>query len=335
MTSIPSGKNGTILVTGADGFLGSNVVRQLLASGYRVRAMQQPGRDTGNLDNLAVESMTSDILVETDRRRVLSGVHAVIHTIASTSVWPSRDPFLWKLNHEIPVSFAREARQAGVARFIHVGTANSFAAGTLSAPGTEEGGYDALRFGLDYQDSKRIAQESLLGLGDAGPEIVVVNPSFMFGPFDSKPGSGEMIIKVAHGKVPGNSPGGRCFADVRNVARGIAAALEKGVPGRCYILGGENLSYRQIFDLIGDAAGVKTRRLDLPAPAILALGAVSSLAASITGKPPRISFPMARIACEDQYYSSGRAISELGYSITPVRDGIAAAIEWFKAKGML
>ncbi len=322
-------------MTGADGFLGSNVVRQLLASGYRVRAMLQPGRDTGTLEKLTLESVTADILFEADRRRALAGVDAVIHTVASTSVWPSRDPFTWKLNHDVPLSLAREARQANVQRFVHVGTANSFAAGTLQSPGTEEGRYDGLRFGLDYQDSKRIAQESLLELGEDGPEIVIVNPSFMFGPYDSKPGSGEMIIKAARGEVPGNSPGGRCFADVRNVARGIAAALEKGLPGRCYILGGENLTYRQIFDLIGDAAGVKARRLNLPAPAILALGAVSSLAAAITGKPPRISLPMARIACEGQYYSSGRAIAELGYFITPVRDGIAAAIEWFKARAML
>jgi dihydroflavonol-4-reductase len=326
---------GTVLVTGADGFLGSNVVRELLSQGYAVRAMIQPGRNAGTIDGLPLEQMTADILSETDRLRALSGLHAVIHTVASTSVWPSRDPFIWKLNHEVPISLAREARNAGVARFVHVGTANSFAAGSRSNPGTEEGDYDALRFGLDYQDSKRAAQERLLALDAEGPEIVIVNPTFMFGPYDTKPGSGEMILKTAKRQVPGSSPGGRCFADVRAVAKGIVAALEKGIPGRCYILGGENLEYSQIFSLIAEATGVRAPRFTLPSTLIIAMGALASFFASLTGKAPKISLPMARIACEGQYYSSKRAMAELGYTIIPVREGIQAAVEWFRSKGML
>ncbi len=324
-----------MLVTGADGFLGSNIVRALLDQGHKVRALLEPERNTGTLDGLNVEFVRGDLFDRLSRRKALEGAGALIHTVASTAVWPSRDPRLAPLNIGVALDLAKDAKAAGLARFVHIGTANSFAAGSKEKPGTEEGTYDAARFGLDYQDTKREAQERLLSLGDEGPEIIVVNPSFMFGPYDSKPGSGEMLIQVARGAVPGASPGGRCFADVRDVAAGAVAALERGKPGSCYILGGENLSYMELFTKIAAVTGVKAPRRTMPAALVLAFGWLSERGAALLGKQPKVSLAMARIACEGQYYSSAKASSDLGYIIHPIDGAIDAAYAWFKDKGML
>ncbi len=330
-----SPESGPVLLTGADGFLGANLARALLGRGFRVRALLQPGRKVGTLDGLPVEEFRADLADAATLARVVEGSSAVVHTVASTAVWPSRDPRQRLLNRDLALALATSAREAGVRRFVHVGTANSFAAGTKEAPGDERGAYDAGRFGLDYQDSKREAQERLLELNGDGFEVVVANPTFMFGPFDTKPGSGELLIQVARGKVPGSAPGGRCFADVRDVAAGIVSALERGRPGECYILGGENLSYAEAFALIARLCGTRPPRLRLPAAAVLAFGAFGSAVAALTGVAPKVSLPMARISCEGQYYCSAKAIAELGYVIRPVAEGIAAARDWVRARVML
>jgi dihydroflavonol-4-reductase len=324
-----------VLVTGADGFLGSSVVRALLASGYRVRAMLEAGRNTATLEGLAYEEARGSLFDPAFVAASLGGVDAVVHTVASTAVWPSRDPRMRALNVDAALALARAAKAAGVARYVHVGTANSFAAGSKEAPGDETGPYDAARFGLDYQDTKREAQEAVLGLADPSFGLVVVNPTFMFGPYDSKPGSGEMILSIAAGRVPGSSPGGRCFADSRGVAAGIVAALERGRPGECYILGGENLSYREIFSKIARITGKQAPALLMPKALVLAFGALSSAIAAIGGKAPKVSLAMARISCEGQYYSSAKARRELGYEPGPVDGAIAAARDWFLERGML
>jgi dihydroflavonol-4-reductase len=374
MNAVRIEKGAMVLVTGADGFLGSNLVRALLESGYRVRAMLQPGRDTGTLDSLPIEEIRFD-LVEESRdtnsavwKTALSGVDAVIHTVASTAVWPSRNPGIWGLNVDAAVSLALVARSLGVRRFVHVGTANSFACSKLArsgriadvnslpgkstislgsdpnhagsdpdVDGTEDAPYTAGVYGLDYQDSKRVAQEKLLALADDRFQLVIGNPTFMFGPFDSKPGSGELIIGILKGKVPGIAPGGRCFANVTDVAAGLVAAMERGRSGTCYILGGENLTYAELYGRIAAVAGPGCRvpKFRLPAPAVLATGAAGSALAAMTGKAPKISLAMARIACECQFYRSARAQAELGYRIHPIDEGIRAAIEWFRARGML
>jgi len=328
-------KDNAIVVTGADGFLGSNVTRALLDSGYRVRALLEPGRDTGTLDGLAVEERRGSLLDPAFLEESVRGAAAVIHTAASTAVWPSRIPSMRALNVDAALGLARAAKAAGASAFIHVGSASSFAWGTVEHPGDEMGPYGSGYLGFDYLDTKREAQEAMLGLDGPGFRVVVVNPTFMFGPFDSKPSSGEMILSVARRKVPGYTSGGRSFADVRSVAGGIVSALERGRGGQCYILGGHNLSYRDAFAVMASVVGVKPPRLRLPGAAALAYGAVGSAVSALTGRAPKLSLPMTRVSLEGQYYDSSKAERELGYRKGSLEGAVQAAVDWFRVRGML
>lgn len=328
-------RGSTVLLTGADGFLGSNVARSLLERGYAVRALVEPGRETGTLSGLAVEKVDGSLLDSPRLRALVDGAAAVVHTAASTALWPGRIAGMRDLNVEAALALADAARKAGASAFVHVGSASSFAWGTKDRPGAEEGPYGAARFGLDYLDTKKEAQERILGLDAPGFRVVVVNPTFMFGPYDSKPNAGEMILALASGSLPGYTDGGGSFADVRSVARGAALALERGRGGQCYIMGGQNLSYREAFGVISRAVGVLPPRLRMPGWASLAYGAAGSAMARLRGKPPRLSLSMARVSLEGLYYDSGKAIRELGYSPGRLEDAVGAAAAWFRESGKL
>jgi len=327
--------HGTVLVTGADGFLGSNVVRALLKESYRVRAMVEPARHSAVLDGLDVEIVSGSLL---DPRFVdlsVQGVSAVVHTAASTAVWPERIPAMRALNVDAATRLATMARNAGTRVFVHVGTASSFAWGTKEKPGDENGDYTSSRFGLDYLDTKHEAQGLMLALDEPDFRVTVVNPTFMFGPYDSKPSSGAMILAIANRKVPGYTVGGRSFADVRAVAQGIVAALERGRGGQCYILGGQNLSYQEAFAVLASVTGARPPRLMMPGAAALAYGAIGSAMAKVSGKPPQLSLAMTRVSLEGQYYDSSKAERELGYQKGNLEAAVTAAAAWFRATGML
>ncbi|MBU0927212.1 MAG: NAD-dependent epimerase/dehydratase family protein [Spirochaetes bacterium] len=326
---------GEVVVTGADGFLGSNVVRALLSSGYRARAVLEPGRETGTLTGLDVARARGSLLDPGFAAEVARGASGVVHTAASTAVWPSRIPSMRALNVDAALRLARAAKAAGVPVFVHVGSASSFEWGAKELPGDERGGYGSARFGLDYLDTKREAQEAMLALDSPGFRVVVVNPTFMFGPYDSRPSSGEMILALAAGKIPGYTAGGRSFADVRSVASGVVAALGRGRGGQCYILGGVNLSYKEAFAAISEAVGARPPGLRLPGFAALAYGALGSSLSRLTGKPPKLSLAMTRVSLEGQYYDSSKAERELGYAKGSLKEAVVAAAAWFRERGML
>lgn len=326
---------GPVLVTGADGFLGTNVVRVLVDSGYRVRAMIEPTRGAEMIADPSVEIVRGSLLEQQFVESSVQGTGAIIHTAASTAVWPERIPAMRALNIEAATRLAAAARDAGARVFVHVGSASSFAWGPKHKPGDETGAYTSSRFGLDYLDTKHEAQELMLALDRPDFRMTVVNPTFMFGPYDSKPGSGAMILAIARRQVPGYTAGGRSFADVRAVARGIVAALERGRGGQCYILGGQNLSYKEAFAIIASVTGSRPPRLRMPAAAALAYGALGSARSHASGKAPRLSLAMTRVSLEGQYYDSSKAERELEYTKGDLAQAVGDAVAWFKSRGML
>ena len=325
-----------VLLTGADGFLGSNLIPELVSRGHSVRAMVQTGRNHATIADQPVEIVPGDLLDSTTVYPAVEGCDAVIHTAASTSIWPRRSSLVRRINIDGTRIVLDAARRARVKRLVHVGTANSFEHGTLDAPGDETGRYVADRFGLDYMDSKYIAHrlvEAAVTRGDV--PAIEVNPTFMFGPYDRAPGPGKIILRVCRNEVPGAAAGGKNCVAVKDVAVAITNALEMGRIGESYILGNKNLSYNELFNTIAGAVGGTVPQRVFPNWIVRLTGLAMSISGFVKRIEPRVSSPMARISCSSFYYTAAKAVRELQLPQSPIEDGIRAAYEWFLAHGYI
>jgi dihydroflavonol-4-reductase len=325
-----------ILVTGADGLLGSNLVRELLSRGHEIRAFVQPGRQQITLEGLTIEKFPGNLLNPEEVITSAEGCDAIIHCAASTAVWPIRSAIINTVNIDGTRNIIRAVYKNSISRFIYVGTANSFGFGSKENPGVEGNPYKSATYGLDYMDSKYKAMQVVLGeVKENSLPAIVVNPTFMFGPYDSTPSSGAMIVALYKGKVPGYTKGGRNYLCAKDAAVAIANALTQGRVGECYILGNENLSYKEIFTKISSTIGVKAPALAIPSGFAKLYGHLGSLMGKITGKAPAVSYPLSRIASDEHYYSPAKARKELGLPQTPVETGIKESFEWLKSNGYL
>jgi len=325
-----------ILVTGADGFLGSNLVRELLQRSYSIRAFVQKGRQQKTLAGLDIECLTGDILNEEDIFNAMEGCDAVIHTAASTSVWPSRSSIVNSVNINGTANVITAALHYKVSRLIYVGSANSFSFGSKQQPGVEDTPYKSEKYGLDYMDSKYKAQQLILKeVKESGLNAVIVNPTFMLGPYDSNPSSGAIVLAIFNQKIPGYSIGGRNYICVKDTAAAIANALTMGRIGECYILGNQNLSYKEAFTRIAQIIGVPAPRFLLPSVFVKTYGIMGSVISKIGGRSPTVSYSMARIGCDEHYFSPAKAVAELGLSQTPIEVGIKECFEWLKENGYI
>jgi len=323
-----------VLLTGADGFVGSNLTRELLRRGYRVRGMVQPNRNTATIDSLEIEKVASDLLDADSVDAAMKGCDAVIHAAASTAIWPARSPIVRRVNLEGTHNVLRAARNHRVRRMVHIGTANTFAPGTRERPGTERGEYGSRKYGVDYMDSKYEAHLAVMEACRRGDvPVVEVNPTFMWGPFDRAPGAGKLILRVYRREVPGFARGGRNCVAVKDVAVGIANALTQGSVGEAYILGNVNLSYPEIFRTISRVVGVPVPDRTYPDFIVKATGVGGSIVSFFRRTEPVVSRAMARISCDGHYYSAAKAVRELGLPQTPVDVAIQEALDWFVANG--
>lgn len=328
--------SGRVLVTGGDGFLGANLVRELHRCGYEIRIFSEPNRETKTIDGFPFEVARGDIRNRCDLERAVDGCDYLIHAAASTSIWPSRSKHLEQINIDGTRNVIDAALTSGVSRLIHVGTANSFGHGTKDDPGTEDRPFRGDRYGLGYIETKREAQRMVSeAITERGLPAVVVAPTFMIGPYDTKPGSGQLVIAIVEGSVPGYARGGRNYVYVKDVACGAVAAIERGRIGEAYILGNENLTYCEFFHRVAAVAGVSPPRFGFPAPIVKATGFFGSLIGKVSGRTPRVTFPMAKISVDTHFYSAEKAVRELGMPQTPIEVAIREALAWFGANGYL
>ena len=326
--------NKKVFVTGANGMLGSSLVRALLSDGYGVRALIYPGTQTKTLEGLEVEMVSGDLTQDLPLDALLEDCSFVIHAAASTTIWPKRSRKIWDNNVAATRKLANAAKRANIARFVHIGTANSFALGTKDNPGTEEGSFVAHKHGLDYIDSKYAIQNELLAMHKKdGFPVIIVNPTFMIGPFDSGPTSGRMILAMMKGKLTFYGSGGRNFVYSGDVARAATNALTKGRSGECYLGAGPNLSYKEFAQMVNEAVGNRFILLRAPYLLTLFIGALLSVIARLTGKPPELSYTMARMSSESNFYRADKAIRELDMPETPLPYAVRDCIQWFKDNG--
>lgn len=322
------------LVTGADGLLGSNLVRNLLERGVEVRALIQPGVDSPTLDGLDIERRECDLLSDDDSmKEAFKGCDCCFHCAAITDMWA--DPEItWKVNLVGTRKVLEAFREEGIRRLVHIGTASSFKFGTRENPGDETGGFSRVYEGTAYMESKhhamKLVQDQVAG---KGIDAVIVAPTFLLGAYDYRPSGGELIRQFLSRGLKYVSSGGRNFAYARDVAEAAALALEKGKTGESYIAGGENLDYLDFFGRVAQIAGVDPPRRTIPDALVKAAGAAGSLFAAITKKRAVITWKMARFSCYDTYYSSRKAIEELGMPRSPVEVAIEESIKSLREYG--
>ncbi len=324
------------LITGADGFLGNNVVRELIKRSYPVRVFLQPGSRQKSLERLDLDYVYGDLLDPDSIKNAVRGCEAIIHCAALTTVWPAHHTACGRVNVLGTRHLVRAAQEAGIDRMVHVSSASAFAPGTLEQPGDERMSVNPNHVELDYIRSKILGQQVVLdAVQRAGLPAVIVNPTFMIGPFDAKPSSGKLILTYVNGKLPGYTLGGRNFISVKDVAFAICNALTLGDPGECYILGNENLTYKAFFDKISMLTGIPRLHRQIGTPFIRAFGIAGSLMGAITRKQPTLSYSMSKQATIEQFYSSKKARLCLGLPETPIEYAITDGIKWFVKQSLL
>ena len=325
-----------VLVTGPDGLLGSNLIRELLNRGYSVTAMMENDKKSLTIENLPIQRIVANLLNTQDIINATVGVDIVIHCAASTSMFPARSEIINKVNIGGTQNIVDACKKNKVKRLIYVGTANSFGSGNLHNLGTEKNLYSSEHYGLDYMDSKYKAQLIVLENAKNGSlNAIVVNPTFMIGPFDSRPSSGEMLLSVYKRKIPGYTLGGKNFIAVKDVAVAITNAITNARNGECYILGNENLTYKQAFEKIAKTIGVNPPRLKFPTKAVLAFGKINSFLATTFKYTTKMPYELTLLSSEIHYYSSAKARDELGLPQTPIEVAIKDCFEWFLENGYL
>ncbi|MDJ0895030.1 MAG: NAD-dependent epimerase/dehydratase family protein [Alphaproteobacteria bacterium] len=325
-------------VTGASGFVGSAVVRKLLARGASVRVLVRPSSPTVNLANLDVETVRGDLNEPQTLTTGLRGCDALFHVAADYRLW-ARDPSqIYRTNVDGSVAIVRAAAEAGVARIVYTSSVAVLGLNKDGTPADEETPVSLADMVGDYKRSKYLAEEQVRRLvSEQQAPVVIVNPSTPIGPRDVRPTpTGRIIIEAATGKMPGFVDTGLNFAHVDDVAEGHLQAFDRGQIGRRYILGGENLSFRGFLELVAQCSGAPTPKMRIPHDLVLPIAHVVEWWTGLTGgDEPFVTVAGVRQAKKLMYFSTERAERELGYQARPAKQAVIDALSWFAEQQMI
>jgi dihydroflavonol-4-reductase len=327
---------GPCLVTGATGFVGAAVARALLAAGHRVRVLARPNGNRSNLTGLDVEIVEGALEDAASLAAAVAGCRYLFHVAADYRLWVPDPAAMFRANVEGSRNLMLAALAAGVERVVY--TSSVATLGIVPGASADEntpsqaadmiGPYKLSKFEAELAVRQLIAERRL--------SAVIVNPSTPIGPGDVKPTpTGRLIVEAARGKMPGFVDTGLNVVHVDDVAAGHLAAAEYGQIGERYILGGENLSLAEILTAVAEIVGRRPPMLKIPYAVVLPVAAGAEMMARLTGREPFVTLDGARMSRKKMYFSSAKAISELGYAPRPARVAIEDAIAWFKANGYL
>ena len=322
-----------VLVTGATGFVGSVVARQLLARGDAVSVLARPGSDRRNLQGLAVTVREGDLRDPASLARACEGMEGLFHVAADYRLWARDSRELYASNVDGTRALMRAAQDAGVPRIVYTSSVATLGLHADGKPADEETPSTLADMIGHYKRSKFLAEEVVRDMVriDQLP-AVIVNPSTPIGPWDIKPTpTGRMVRDAVAGRIPAYVDTGLNLAHVDDVAAGHLLAFARGKVGRRYILGGEDMSLREILAIIAELCGRAPPRIRLPRGLIYPVAFVSEAWAWLThGAEPQVTVDGLRMSRKRMFFSSARARSELGYHDRPAREAIAAAVAWFQ-----
>jgi dihydroflavonol-4-reductase len=321
-------------VTGGTGFVGANLVRELLADGHTVRVLARPGGDRRALDGCPVEIVEGDLLDPASLRRSVAGARHVYHAAADYRLWAPDARVIYRANVDGTRHLLRAAAEAGAERIVYTSTVGAVGIPKDGTPGDETTPVSLADMVGAYKASKFLAERVADEWAARGAPVIIVNPSAPIGPWDVKPTpTGHMIVDFMNRKMVGSVDTGLNVVHVRDVARGHILAAAKGRPGERYILGHRNLSLLEIFGMLSDLTGVPAPRFRVPyAVAWMAAAAMEGVAC-VTRRPPAVALTAVRMARKRMYFSADRAIRELGLPQTPAETALADAVAWFTQHG--
>lgn len=323
----------TTLVTGGSGFVGSAIIRRLLDAGHEVRALVRGSSSRANLEGLPIEIVVGDLLDAASLARAAKGCAAVFHCAADYRLWIPNPAEIYECNVTGSANVLRAGAEAGASRIVYTSSVATLGIIPGGMPADEEtpvsiadmiGHYKSSKFLAEAEVRRLIAQERI--------PAVIVNPSAPVGPRDIKPTpTGRIIVEAAAGRMPAYVETGLNVVHVEDVAEGHLRAFERGRIGERYILGGTNMTLREILTEIAALTGRAGPRLKLPYKVVMPIAYMAEAVARISGGEPVATVNSVRMAKKLMYFSSDKARRELGYEPRPARTALKDAVEWFGA----
>jgi dihydroflavonol-4-reductase len=322
-------------VTGATGFVGSHVARVLAEQGADLRLLIRSSSDPRNIQALNADRVIGDLRDPASIEKAMAGCDVVFHVAADYRLWVREPEQMYRANVEGTRAVLNAARKNHVRRVVYTSSVATIGFTSNGRPADEDFPVSLENMIGHYKRSKFMAEEVALEAGRGGMDVVVVNPSTPVGEQDIKPTpTGRIVVDFLKKKFPAYVDTGLNLVDVTECARGHAAALEKGRSGERYILGGENLTLKQILDKLAAITGLPSPKIRVPYVLALATGVVDEVVTGrILGREPRATIDAVRMGRKKMFVSCAKAERELGWKTVPVDDALRRAVEWFQANG--
>jgi dihydroflavonol-4-reductase len=322
-------------VTGATGFLGAHVARVLAEQGAELRLLVRSTSELRNIEGLKADRVTGDLRSAASLEKAVCGCDVVFHVAADYRLWVRDPEQMYRSNVEGTRALLEAARKNGVRRVVYTSSVATVGFTSNGHVADEESPVALADMIGHYKRSKFMAEQVATERGRSGQDVVIVNPSTPIGEMDIKPTpTGRIVVDFLKRKFPAYVDTGLNLVDVTECARGHILAMEKGRSGERYILGGENLTLKQILDKLAAITGLPSPKVKVPYFMALATGVVDELVTGrLRGQEPRATIDAVRMGRKKMFVSSGKAERELGWSIVPVDGALRRATAWFQAKG--
>jgi len=323
-----------VFVTGATGFIGASLVRELLAQGCEVKTLVRAGSDRRNLSGLDIEQCQGDLTDTRSLEKGMTGCDTLFHAAADYRLWTIDPASMYGINVQGTRNVLETALNLGIGKVVYTSSV-----GTLGNPGDGTSGNEETSVSFKdmvghYKKSKFLAEREAEGFIRRGLPLVIVNPSTPVGRLDIKPTpTGKIIVDFLNRKMPAYLDTGLNIIDVEDCAKGHVLAATKGRVGEKYILGNENLTLRQIFGLLEEISGIRAPKVRLPYTPILIAAYMNEAISKLTRKEPLIPLAGVQMAGKFMFFDSSKAVRELSLPRQPVMDSLQKAVDWFRSEG--
>jgi dihydroflavonol-4-reductase len=324
-----------VFITGATGFVGSHVARALAVRGADLRLLVRSTSRTDNIADLHAEVATGDLRDPESLKKAMAGCEFVFHVAADYRLWVRDPEQMYRSNVEGTRAIIRAAQECGIRRVIYTSSVATMGFTREGHIAREDSPVSIKEMVGHYKRSKFMAEQIALEAGRGGANVVVVNPTTPIGEYDIKPTpTGRIVVDFLKRKFPAYVDTGLNLADVREVARGHLLAMEKARPGERYILGGVNLTLKQILDKLSGLTGLPSPTMKVPHAVAMGFAVFDQFfTGTILGKEPRATIDAVKMGRKKMFAASTKAEYELGYKVLPVEDALRRAVEWFQTNG--